>query len=245
MRRFLVVSAVALLVPIVGCAGRASYEKRMEATLNLLKYTKRLNANLMPAPSDKKYTDAAIYVRPPKEQVEAKTFLLRAPEGQFDLESSFNDKTESALHLLARIKKPKKPAAKGAPPAAAPAAPRGDFIGDVVAVLAEVFGASDALQPTKFKDETKGSIEGVPKNVFKRLIFTSADGAKEIAVYVYKQDIHEVALVFVYDTKIRQTISSKLELCLGSFSVGQKATNKFNGGSIVETPDEAGTSAAF
>ncbi|WP_435017075.1 hypothetical protein TA3x_004666 [Tundrisphaera sp. TA3] len=216
----------------------------MESTLNLLKYTKRLNQNLMPAPEDKKFREQAIYVRPPKEQVEAKTFQLRAPEGQFDLEATFNDKTESALHVLARVKKPKKPAGKGAPPAPAPAAPRGEFTGDVVAVLTEVFGPSDALQVSKFKDETKGTIEGAPKNQFKRLIFSA--GKKEVAVYIYKQDIYDVALIFVYDVGIRQTISSKVDLCLGSFSVGQRATNKYNGGSVVEEPaDDQGGATVF
>ena len=235
--------AVSLVVPLIGCAGRANYEKRMEATLNLLRYTRRLNQNLMPAPSDKKFLDAAIYVRPPKEEAEAKTVQLPVPEGQFDLESSFVDKSESALHLLARVKKPKKAPAKGAAPPPAPAVPRADFIGDVIGVLTQVFGPSDLLQASKFKDETKGSIEGAPKNLFKRLIFPA--GKKEVAVYIYKQDIYEVALIFVYDVAVRQTISSKLELCLGSFAVGPKATRQYNGGSVVETPEEAGTSAAF
>jgi hypothetical protein len=240
MRRFWVLVAFASLMPAIGCAGRASYEKRMEATLNLLRYTRRLNQNLMPAPTEKKFTDLSIYVRPPKEEAPAKAFQLRTLEGQFDLEASFVDKTESALHVLARVKKPKKPAAKGAaPPAAAtPAAARGEFTGDVVGVLAEVFGPSETLQVSKFKDETKGSIEGAPKNQFKRLIFAANN--KEVAVYVYKQDIYEVALIFVYDVKLRQTISSKVDLCLGSFAVGPRATRLYTGGAPVEESPEAG-----
>ena len=239
MRRSGVLLACALLITVVGCAGRASYEKRMESTISYLKYRKRLDANLMPPPTDKKFTDLAIYVRPPKEEAEAKAFQLRAPEGAYDLEASFNDKAESALHILARVKLPKKPAAKGAPaPPATPAAARGDFAGDVVLVLGEVFGPSDTLQVSKFKEETKTSIEGAPKNQFKRLIFTS--GNKEVAVYLYKKEIHDVALIFVYDVKARQAISSKIDLCLGSFAVGPRATNAYNGGSNVEeNADEA------
>lgn len=239
MRRFWVLVASATLLPALGCAGRASYEKRMETTLNLLRYTRRLNQNLMPPPTEKKFTDLAIFVRPPKEETPAKAFQLRTPEGQFDLEASFNDKTESALHVLARVKRPKKPAAKGAaPPPATPPAARGEFTSDVVGVLSEVFGPSDALQASKFKDETKSSIEGAPKNQFKRLIFTA--GNKEVGVYIYKQDIYDVALIFVYDTKIRSTISSKIDLCLGSFAVGPRANRLYTGAAPVEEDAEAG-----
>jgi len=230
--------ASAILLPALGCAGRASYEKRMETTLNLLRYTRRLNQNLMPPPSEKKFTDLAIYVRPPKEETPAKAFPFRTPEGLFDLEASFTDKGESTLNVLARVKRPKKAPAKGAAPPPTPTATRGEFTSDVVNVLSEVFGPSDTLQPTKFKDETKTSIEGAPKNQFKRLIFTA--GNKEVGVYIFKQDIYDVALIFVYDIKLRQTISSKIDLCLGSFAVGPRANRLYSGAAPVEENAEAG-----
>ncbi len=78
-------------------------------------YDARLNKQLMPAATKPKWDELLIHVRPPREMVQAKEFLLTAPEpGKFDLEASFYEpqkKDEAAktvnLHVLARIKQPK------------------------------------------------------------------------------------------------------------------------------------------
>ncbi|WP_435005286.1 hypothetical protein P12x_003181 [Tundrisphaera lichenicola] len=218
------------LVAVPGC-GREGYEKRQAKTLNQLEYTRRLQKNLMEAPNEKKFTDLAIYIRPPKEQALAKTGQLPVGEGQFDLDASFNDKTESVLHVLARVKRPKKPPTKGEAPPPPPAA-RGEFVADVLGVLTSVFGSPEGLQTPKFSEESKKG------NRFRRLIFTADN--KEVKVYTYKLDNSEVALIFVYDPALRGALSSKIDLCLESFATGAKATRLYNGGDAAEEDAEAG-----
>ncbi len=154
MRRVWVVITSALLVAVVGC-GRKSYEDRLDATLKKLEYDRRIKKNLMEPPKEeKKFTDLAIYVRPPKDEVLAKAGQLPVAEGSFDLDASFNDKTESSLHVLARVKMPKKAPAKGAPPPPA-LPPRGEFVGEVLGVLSNFYSSSEALQTPKFSDESR------------------------------------------------------------------------------------------
>ncbi len=222
MRRVWLMIASASLITAIGC-GKENYDKRMEKSLEKMKYDQRIKKNLMPEPKDdKKFTDLAIYVRPPKEEVAAKTGELPVGEGQFDLDASFYDNTDSKLHVLARVKRAKKPPAKGAPPAPAPTA-RGGFDGDVLTVVSSVFGSPDALLTPKFVEEqTKRG------NRFKRLIFSA--GEAEVKIYIYKKDNYEVALIFVYNTKLKGPISTKIDMCLDTFATGQTATNLYNGG---------------
>jgi hypothetical protein len=231
MRRVWVLMVMALLVlvfvAVPGC-GRKSYEERLDKTIEQLKYTRRLNKELMPPPGDKKFQDLGIYFRPPKEQALAKTVQLPVAEGQFDLDASFNDKTDSALHILARVKMPKKAAAKGAPPPPPPPQ-RGEFVGDVLSVLSGVFGSPDGLQTPKFSDEVKKG------NRFRRLIFTAND--KEVKVYTYKEATTEVALIFVYAPSLRNALSSKIDLCLETFATGAKANRLYTGGAPEEEAD--------
>jgi hypothetical protein len=224
MRRVWLVIASACLMTAIGC-GKKNYEERMAATLKKMEKDRRIKKNLMDAPTEKKFTELAIYVRAPKEEAYAKTGQLPIGEGQFDLDASFNDKTDASLHILARVKKPKKPAGKGAAPPA-PAVARGAFDADVLGVLANVFGSPDALLTPKFTEEVKGGTR------FKRLIFSAND--KEVKVYINKQDIYEVALIFAYDAKLKGPLSSKIELCLESFATGSKAKKLFEGGNVEE-----------
>jgi hypothetical protein len=235
MRRVWVMIATAALVAVVGC-GQKSYTERLEKTLEKLKYDKRVKANLMEPPkAEKKFTDLAIFVRPPKEETLTKTGQLPVSEGQFDLDASFVDTKDgnASLHLLARVKMPKKPATKGAQPVAAPPV-RPEFVGEVIRVLSEVFGSPEVLQAPKFTEEShRGG------NKFKRLIFNGND--KEVKLYTFKQGNHEVALIFVYDPKIKGLMASKIEYCLDTFAAGEKATQRYSGG-ITEEEGEAVTS---
>jgi hypothetical protein len=227
MRRVWVVMALLVIVAVPGC-GRKSYEERLDKTIEQLKYTRRLNKELMPPPSEKKFQDLGIYLRPPKDQALAKTVQLPVSEGQFDLDASFNDKVDSVLHVLARVKMPKKAAAKGAPPPPPPPQ-RGEFVGDVLGVLSGVFGSPEGLQTPKFSEEVKKG------NRFRRLIFTAND--KEVRVYTYKQENSEVALIFVFAPSLRGTLSSKIDLCLETFATGAKANRLYTGGAPEEEAD--------
>ena len=232
MRRAWVILLLASTVVASGCLGRKSYEERLEKTLAKLEYERRLKKNLMDPPAEKKFQELAIYVRAPKEEALAKTGQLPVGEGQFDLDASFNDKTDSTMHMLARVKLPKKAPAKGAPPVAAPPA-RGEFVGEVLGVLSNVFGSPEALQAAKPVEENKKG------NRFKRVMFASPDG-KEVKVYTIKEGIHEVALIFVYDPKLKGLMAGKIDLCLESFAIGPKATRLYSNGGADE---EADTSA--
>lgn len=228
MRRVWVVIASAALVAGFGC-GKKSYEERLGKTIEKLDYDRRLKKNVMEAANEKKFTDLAIYVRAPKDEALTKTGQLPVGEGQFDLDASFVDKTEAALHVLARVKQPKKPQAKGAPPAPV-LPPRGEFVGEVLGILSSVFGAPEALQTPKFSEESrKGG------NRFKRLIFKAGD--KEVKLYTLKDGNYEVALVFAYDEKIKNPISAKIEYTLDSFAIGEQAKRLFAGGSADEETD--------
>ena len=146
-------------------------------------------------------------------------------EGQYELDASFADKGDAVLHLLARVKLPKKATPKGAPPPP-PTSQRGDFTRDVLAVLGSVYGSVEGLANPKFVDESKRG------NRFKRLVVTAND--KELKLYTYKQDNYEAALIFVYDPKLKGPLSSKIDLCLETFATGVRADRSSRGGE----PDE-------
>jgi hypothetical protein len=225
MRRVWLVIASAALVAGVGC-GKKSYEERLGKTLEKLEYDKRVKKNLNEAPKEeKKFTDLAIYVRPPKDEVLAKAGQLPVTEGSFDLDASFNDtKDNTTLHILARVKMPKKPAAKGAPAVATPP-PRAPFDSEVLGVLSSVFGSPEALQTPKLVEESrKGGTR------FKRLIFLTNEKDKEVKLYIYKQENHEVALIFVYDIKAKGLMATKVDFCLDTFAAGPKASRLYSGG---------------
>ncbi len=58
-------------------------------------------------------------------------------------------------------------------------------------------------------------------------------------LYIYKQGNHEVALIFVYDPKLKGPISSKIEYCLDSFATGERATRLYSGGTAEEEVESA------
>ena len=231
MRRWCLLFLASSVLCDAGC-GRESYAKRLDATLERMKRERRIEKNLMPAPSgDKRFTELSIYLRPPREEAATgKTGQLPVGEGQFDLDASFADpKADSKLHVLARVKHPKKPAAKGAPPPPPPAA-RGEFVRDVLAVLASEFGANEKFETPKFDSENKRGVQ------YKRLVAIANE--KEVKLYTYKQDNYDVALIFVYDPKLRGTLTNRIDLCLETFAVGPKAGRIYNNGNLDD--DDAG-----
>ncbi len=196
MRRVWLVIVSASLVIAVGC-GQKLQEADGEDPREDLEYDRRLKKNLMDPPSEKKFQDLAIYVRAPKEEALAKTGQLPVAEGQFDLDASFNDKTDATLHVLARVKMPKKAPAKGGAAASASAGP-----GRVRRRRRSASCPASSARPRRCRPRSSAE-EVTPrtKNRFKRLIFTAGD--KEVRLYTYKEGSHEVALIFVYDPKLK------------------------------------------
>ena len=235
MRRWSLLLISPALILLCGCCGQDSYNKRLATTLERLERERRISKNLMPAPTDKRFQDLSIYIQPPKDEALAKAGQLPVGEGQYELDSSFLDPAGAELHLLARVKLPKKPVTKGAAPAPAPVA-RGDFPRDVLAVLTSHYGPVEGFATPKFVDENKRG------NRFKRLVVTANE--KEVKLYTFKQDNYDVALSFVYDPKLRGALSSKIDLCLETFATGPKASRNYSSGGEAEDEDASGGSAA-
>jgi hypothetical protein len=228
MKRLSTVVLGAGLVLVLGC-GTQNYEYRLEHTIDQMKYQKRLNDNLTDAPTKGKLEELQIYVRPPMSMTgPTQTFQMTVVEpGKFDVESSFIEQDKQSLHLLARVKRPKTPAKKGAAPAEP--TPRGDFNTDVVELVKSVYGVE--LNVADFKEDKKQN------NTFKAK--TLDLNAKKVQIYLYgtKTSPYEVALIFEYPATEHNAINPKIGLCLESFAVAEKARRAFAGG---ESEEEAG-----
>lgn len=236
MRRVMALVATTILVLSGGC-GSKSYEYRLDTTLESMRYNKRLDENLMPPPAKgiAPFEELSIFLRPPKNLAQSKEFQMTVLEpGQFDLQSSFYEENKQNLHVLARVKKPKQSASKKAPaPTPAETAVRGEFNRDVVGLVGNVYGVADDLGIEKFKEVSKKA------NKFRFHTFATND--KNVQVYLYKSDPHEVALIFDYPKSEQASLASKINLALESFAVGPKAKNRYAGGEVDEGPDGGGT----
>lgn len=233
MRRVLAMSVTAALLVAAGC-GSKSYEVRLNKTLGDMRYRKRLDDNLMPAPTKGKFEELLILVRPPKGLQQTKTFMLGSPEpGQFDLDASFDEPQKQSMHLLARVKRPKGPDSRTKRAEAAPTN-QGDFSRDVLALLNKYYGTND-LTIEKFTEETYKT------NKFKRHVFSAKD--KDVQVYLYgpKGDPYEVAFVFEFPNSEQAALISKIGLCLESFATGRKARRALVGTGAVEERADRGT----
>jgi hypothetical protein len=235
MRRGCAILVSACLLLVLGCQ---DYDKRLGVTLEEMKYQQRLEKNLEKAPTKGPLEKELIYVRPPKGlSGPTKAFSLAATEaGKFDVEQSFIDESKAAsLHVLARHKKPKAPTKKGvAPPAATP---RGDFTAEVIDLVKTAFGTED-LTPTKFKSVSKK--HAGRENMFKEAKLNL--NTKEVVIYVYgdKNSPYNVALIFDYPKAEASAVSSKINLSLEAFAVGEPAGRAFSGGN----PEEGGQEGA-
>lgn len=233
MRRGCAILVSACLLLVLGCR---DYDYRLGQTLDEMKYQLKLEKNLEKAPTKGILEKELIYIRPPKGFAgPTKAFTLVAVEpGKFDLENSFIDSTKSAgLHVLARHKKPKAPTKKGVTPP--PEAARGDFTAEVIDVVKAAYGTED-LTPSKFKVVAK-------KHAGREISYKEAKlnlNTKEVLIYLYgtsdKNSPYNVALIFEYPKSEASTVSTKINLSLEAFAVGEPAQRAFSGGN----PDESG-----
>ncbi|QEH32756.1 hypothetical protein OJF2_12360 [Aquisphaera giovannonii] len=234
MRRSVAVLLGTGLVVAVGC-GTQNYERRLDLTIQEMKYQKQLDSNLIAAPTKGKLQELHIYVRPPKDMTgPTQAFQMTVVEpGRFDVESSFIEAEKQSLHILGRVKQPKAPAKKGAAPPPE-SAPRGDFRAEVLELVKAAYGAD--VEATKLKEDSRKG------NVFRTATLDPGNG-KEIQVNFYgdgKTSPYEVALIFEYLKADGPTIKPRIVLCLESFAVGDKAKRLFAGG---ETEEEGGESS--
>ena len=251
MRRVWVILASASLLVAWGCGN--SYELRLNKTLDDMKYRKRLDDMLMPHLTKNKFEDLRIFVRPPKKLELAKEFmLLPLPDpGKFDLEASLVETAKAgdsptpggeppqpgaeaaksaeapkqSMHVVARVKLPKNPAAKKK---AVEPANRLEFNTDLLALVNSTYAPAEKETIDRYKVTSKRF------NSFKQHSFTV--GEKYVQVYLYvpknatKNEPYEVALIFEYPRAEHNSLVGKIDLCLESFAVGDKAKNAFSGG---------------
>ncbi len=239
MRRFPRFLAMTALLFAGGC-GAKSYDLRLEHTVDRMKYEKRLNDNLMPAPSKDGLEQFAIFVRPPKSLAFSKVFLLGDLEpGKFDVAESFTEKNKQSLHVLAWVKQKEAPNKKKAAKAAK-AAPRdvNRFVDEVVSVLNQSYGVE--LDKAKLKEDSKKDFSGV-ENVYKKLAF--AGNGKEVQLYLnmVKGAPYQVAMIFEFPKAESAALSQKIELCLGAFATGERAKRKYSNGGVEEEGEQATT----
>jgi hypothetical protein len=242
MKRLLALLLTATLLLSWGC-GKSIYDRKLNDTLDAMKYRQRLDAFLIPAPSGAKFKDFPLYIRPPKDMPLSTNFVLVAdlPLGQFNLAESFLSQSKGNLHVLGRRKTAKKAAPKGAAPPP-PEAPKGPFDQDVIALLRGVYGADlPQLQTPQYQNETKTAPGGSPSNQFRRLIFNASNG-NAIRVFLYKKEPYDVALIWDAPAALERSgsLSSARDLTLQTFAVGRRAQNAFAGGVTPGDSSEGG-----
>lgn len=243
MKRWWSLLIAPLLLISLGCVER--YEARMNATLDKLRYLKKLDDNLMPPSADGPFKELAIYVRPPKPLEAAgkgffSTLFPTVQEGQYDLTAVYQDTTpekgvakSARMFVLARKKQSKAPASKKE--AAPPPANRGPFDDDVLALLQATYPASgESLR----KEQLKSS--NYRKNAYKRLVFKTPRGS-DMEVFFYKTDPYDVALLFEKPSGVGSTATN---LSLESFAVGTKALRNFDRGFSDEEGFDSGGGGA-
>jgi hypothetical protein len=224
MKRVLAqLASVSLFVVVVGCAHQ--YDIRLEKAVEHLRNEKRLNDNLeQPADAKSNLATAHIYVRPPLGFKPTDEFGFTLPEpDKFDLTRTFfSDK--GSLHIVARYAKPKAAPSKKGGKAAEPKVARGDFTADVGELLKNAYGVDIVSKP---KTEPH-SFDGKTNSY--KMIELHPPG-KEVKVYVNgeKTSPEQVALIFEYPEGELKNQSTKIDLCLGSFRVGETARRLYSG----------------
>jgi len=235
MKRVLAIQASLGLFLVIGCA--QDYDSRLKNTIDNRIYQRRLDNNLEAAPKKTNLETSKIHVRPPKGlQGPTQTFGLAVVEpGKFDIEDTFFDQQRQAsLHVLARLNLPKAPTKKAGNPVES--APRGEFTADVLDLLKNVYGTD--FDPAKLKSESKS--HGRRTNTFRTMTLDLT--AKEVKVYLLddKSSPEKVALIFDYPKEQRENLSSKINLCLESFAVGEEARRAYSGLVDEELGEEGG-----
>jgi hypothetical protein len=233
------------LVLGLGCAQR--YDERLANTIDHRKYQRRLDTNLGGAPGKGKMQEVGIYLRPPKGlQGPTQTFgIVGVEPGKYDVESSFIDtKRNASLNVLARLKAPKAPPGKKTGPAPAEPTPRGDFKADVLELLRNAYSVEIAVN--QLKDTTKkGELES-RKNAFKAPPKALDAADREVQVYFFgdKNRAEEVALIFEYPKTEREFMAPKIDLCLGTFAVGDFGKRMYVGGDERAAEEGGGAASA-
>ena len=101
----------------------------------------------------------------------------------------------------------------------------------MIASLNQFYGVE--IDYAKAKEEKKKS------NTFKHLTFEASGNVIQVYFNGTKTSPYEVALIFEYPRSEQARLVPKIDLCLESFAVGDKAKSKFNGAVTDEEATEA------
>ncbi len=236
MRRLLATLFTSGMVVILAGCGK-SYETRLNASLDRMRYLQRLDQNLQ-APIADQFEQAGIYLRPPKPLTRAQQPVLTVDQSQFDLIASFLDVSGGTnkkggqadvlrLHVLARVKAAQAANKKKEAP---PEVERLPFQAAVVDLLARDLGELDPDTAVQLMKTDKMRL-----NEYKRLIF-NADNGNVVRTYFYSQPNYDIALIWDIPKPLENSppVSSGLPLTLESLVVGPRASAAFQGIDVQE-----------
>jgi hypothetical protein len=213
MKRLGALTGTAILIVIAGCG--KFYDKRLETTIDNMKYLKVLDRYLSSAPTGGKWQELSIYVRPPRNVKETKEFQLPVDPGMYDLTASFLGASKENLHVLARVKRASTPTKK----TPAPTANRHDFSQDVFALVNSAYGIE--LGKDDSKEARKKREEKKRYNTFVHYNAPVAD--RTVQVYMNKTEPYDVALIFEYPSSEQAAETEPIKYTLESFAVGKRA----------------------
>jgi hypothetical protein len=247
MKRLGTMLATLSTVAVAGCLGAAEYDKRLEGTLELMKYQQTLDNYLNPA-EQASFKEKEVYVRSPVPLTHDSATTLQVPAGAFDLVESFSGAPTNSqgqasalpirLHVFSRWKKPPKvPTKKGAPPP--PVVQRGNFEQEVRSLLATTYGNPEV---PGLKAETVNA----RGRSFKRLLFKSGADSS-VRAYFYDSANHNVALVVDVPSTLADAKAAGrgVDYMLETLAVGNAARAAFDGRATAGGAAAASSGASF
>ncbi len=246
MKRFLAFLLSATITVVIGC-GYGNYEKRLQLTEARIKDEMTLDQVLNDPPRGE-FEKLNIYVRPPKPLQKTDEFRpvdLTKAVGLFDVEASFVDMTPAkdqaegqasrgySLHILARREQEQDPT-KEQPNVEAPATARRPFLDDLREVLFKGFSPEEAEAATEAVSRPIWPRSDPPRpQTYERMQINANDGSL-VQVYLYRQEAgpakYDVALIWVFPGgQAPATTGNPVDLTLGTFAVGNAASQRFRG----------------
>ena len=253
MRRSLAIAALfAPSLLSIGC-GHASYEARLEATEGRIKDEITLN-QVLAGHAEGPFVEQNVFLRPPQGLAVAPQFVpIPLVEGAFDIQTSFVPPGSGEqlatgpfqLHVLAR-RQAEEGQAEPSP------VPRGDFKADVLSVLASVYGAEVAEAPTEQVSKTRWPrSDPARSSTFDRIKMTDRNQHLVHVYFTHEESgdaVYDVALIWEFPGGEPPTSNANpVDLTLGTFAVGQRASRAFSG--RPEGPgadsDDGGSAIAF
>ena len=217
MKRVLaLLASVNLFLVVIGCA--YEYDIRLDKTYDNRPYQKRLDENLEKPADEVEPRIAKIFVRPPLASKGRSTSSLSprsSPVSSTSRIPSSRIKEVCTSWPASRGRRHPTPKGADSPPQRNPP---GDFTADVLDLLKSPMVPELSRSPSS-NPRPRAARKG---HSFKTLDLDLT--AKQVKVYLYgeKTSPAQVALIFEYTKEELKNLSSRIDLCLGSFRVGRE-----------------------